>query len=288
VPQWNCACANCEAARAGRIPARTQSSVAVSADGAHWYLINASPDLRSQIEAFLPPGPHEEALRRSPIEAVLLTNADLDHVLGLFLLREGGRLTIHAAAAVRRALLQGLRLDEVLNTFCGVEWHEPTPDFSALPLRDGSASGLSARAILLPGEPPGFARDVEPGNLGHSVAWQIADDATGARALIAPDVAEITDELHAAMENSDAVFLDGTFWSDEELQRVKPLARTAREMGHLPVSESLHAPAWRAVRHKVLIHINNTNPILAPGSSERAQVEAAGMMLGEDGMDFEL
>jgi pyrroloquinoline quinone biosynthesis protein B len=262
--------------------------VAVSADGERWFLINASPDLRTQIEAFRRAGHDEDALRHSPVEAVLLTNADLDHVLGLFLLREGERLSIHATAAVRRALTQGLRMEQVLNAFCGVEWREPTADFAPLPLRDGSASGLSARAILLPGTAPGFTPGTDHGAEGHSVAWQIADDATGARALVAPDVAEITGELHAAMEGSDAVLLDGTFWSDDELQRVKPSARTAREMGHLPVCESLRTPAWQRTRHRAFIHINNTNPILASDSPERAEVEAAGILLAEDGMEFEL
>lgn len=287
MPQWNCACSNCTAARAGRIPARTQSSVAISADGARWFLVNASPDLRAQLEAFLPPS-HPAALRSSPIEAVLLTNADLDHVLGLFLLREGERFTIHATAAVRKTLANSLRLDEMLAAFCGVTWSEPTLSLSPLLLRDGKPSGLTARGILLPGAPPFFDRASSATEAGHSLAWQIADESTGARVLIAPDVAALTPELAAAMQDSAAVFLDGTFWSEDELRRLKPSARTASEMGHWPVCESYHTFSRLPARHKVYLHINNTNPILAPGSPERATVEAAGIYLGEDGMDFEL
>jgi len=288
LPQWNCACANCQAARTGRIPARTQSSVAVSADGAHWFLINASPDLPVQMEALRPREGGVGSLRSSPIEALLLTNADLDHVLGLLLLREGERLTVHATAAVRGTLVDGLRLEALLNTFCGVTWCEPTAEFSVLRLRDGSTSGLKARAIGLPGSAPRFAPNGSKIVEGHSVAWQIADETSGTRALIAPHVSAITPELDEAMNESDAVLFDGTFWSNDELQKVRTSARTAAEMGHLPVCESLRALGQGKARHKVFIHLNNTNPVLAPGSVERAKVEAAGIAIGEDGMEFEL
>jgi pyrroloquinoline quinone biosynthesis protein B len=219
---------------------------------------------------------------------VLLTNADLDHTLGLFLLREGGPVTIYATKAVRQTLCESLHLDKILNRFCGVRWCAPGLTFAPLVRRDGSASGLSARVIPLPGEKPSFAENEKSADSGYSIAWQILDQATGKRSLIAPHVSEITGPLRDAMIESEAVLFDGTFWADDELQRLKPSARTARQMGHLPVRESVNALGALRARHKALVHINNTNPILAPGSPECRQVEAAGIAVGEDGMEFDL
>jgi pyrroloquinoline quinone biosynthesis protein B len=262
--------------------------VSVSADGVHWYLINASPDLRVQIEGFPPLQPRPGSGRNSPVEGVLLTNADLDHVLGLFLLREGEPLILHATEAIRQTLSGALRLDQLLGAFCGVTWRAPTSEFSPLTFRDGSASGLYGRAIFLPGTQPLFAAGLISGHEGHSIAWQIADGPTGARLLVAPDVVAMTAELRDAMAQSEAVLLDGTFWSSDEMSGVKRSARSASEMGHLPIRGSLETLRKLRARYKVYIHINNTNPILAPDSSERALVEEAGIAVGEDGMELEL
>jgi pyrroloquinoline quinone biosynthesis protein B len=263
--------------------------VALSADGKRWFLLNASPDLRTQIEAFPPLQPSPAPLRNSPIEAILLTNADLDHVLGLFLLREGGPLQVHAPLEVRVALSSALRLTKVLNSFYGVTWHEPPFDFSPLLLPDGARSGLSYRAIPLPGHPPRFVSHRLLGVDGHSVAYEMKDDRTGAVLLAAPDVAALTRPLQEAITRADAILFDGTFWRGPELQSVRSGARTAGEMGHLPVSEgSLDALREAPARHKIFLHINNTNPMLAASSDERAQVEKAGITVGCDGMEFEL
>ena len=289
LPQWNCACANCRAARQGSIPSRTQSSVAFSADGRRWFLLNASPDLRAQLEAFPPLQPDPATLRNSPIQAILLTNADLDHILGLFLLREGGPLHIHAPLEVRVALSSALRLSKILDSFCGVTWHEPPLAFSPLLLPDGAPSGLSYRAIPLPGNPPRFVSSRLLGVDGHSVAYEIMDDRTGRRLLAAPDVAALTEDLRESIARADAILFDGTFWRGPELQSVRSGARTAWEMGHLPISEgSLDALRDTPARPKIYVHINNTNPILAASSVERAQVEKAGVAVGSDGMEFEL
>jgi pyrroloquinoline quinone biosynthesis protein B len=189
---------------------------------------------------------------------------------------------------VRATLVAGLRLEEVLNTFCGLTWCEPSTEFRPIPLRHGAASGLSARVIPLPGAAPRFAGDRESSDDGHSVAWEIVDEASGRRVLIAPHVAAITKKLDEALDQADAVLFDGTFWSDDELQRVKPSARTASQMGHLPVRESFRQLKPRKARWKVYVHINNTNPILEAGSPERTEVEAAGVAIGEDGMEFDL
>ncbi|MCE0523308.1 MAG: pyrroloquinoline quinone biosynthesis protein PqqB [Methylacidiphilales bacterium] len=289
MPQWNCHCPNCRDARAGWLASLTQSSVALSADGKAWFLVNASPDLRTQIEAF--PGLHPQgpSLRQSPIEAVLLTNADLDHVLGLFLLREGNCLSIHATGAVRETLSKGLRLDALLGSFCGATWHEPPfDDHQPLKMRDGTKTGLSYRTIALAQTQPLYFREGAAKG-AQSVAYEIRDDRTGGRLLIAPDVESLTPELTAALEKADAILFDGTFWSNDELQRVNGTARTALEMGHLPIeTHSLKALRGLRARHRIFLHINNTNPILRPGSPERKEIEAANLTVGHDGLEFEL
>jgi pyrroloquinoline quinone biosynthesis protein B len=289
LPQWNCGCANCGAARDGRIPVRTQSSVAISADRRRWILVNASPDVRAQFEGFEPLRPQRGFARHSPVNTVLLTNADLDHTLGLLLLREGGPLWVYATGTVRETLEHGLRMSAILNAFNRVSWTEPSSDFTLLDQEAGAAAGLYGRAIPLPGEAPVYGRDQHGTSAGHSVAYQILDRQTGARLLIAPDVAEISAPLAQALDESEAVLFDGTFWSETELLQVKPGARTARGMGHLPIGEgSLEALRRLPARLKIYLHINNTNPILDPGSWQRREVERAGIQVGEDGLEFAL
>ena len=289
MPQWNCACSNCQDARRGTIPARTQSSVAISAEGEEWFLVNVSADLRAQIEAFPELQPAEKSARNTPIAGVLLTNADLDHILGLFTLREGGPLEIYATPATRRVLVEEMGLEKILGAFSGARWHDvPTEDFGALG-PGGAASRLSFRAIGLGGKPPPFADKGAEGGGIHSVAYEFLDSRSGGRLLVAPDVAAINEPLRLGMQNADAVVLDGTFWDEEELARVRPGAVKASAMGHLPVGEgSLNLLAKLPARHKIYIHINNTNPMLAVSSPQRRAVEAAGIAVGEDGYSFEL
>lgn len=209
--------------------------------------------------------------RNTPLSAILLTNADLDHVLGLFALREGGPVTIYATDSVRRVLTDDLGLERVLERFCGVVWHDPLAEKNFALNGDHS---LQCRAISLP---------------GGSVAYLMIDQRTGARVLAAPDVAEINDPLREAINDSIALFFDGTFWSADELRQTKPGARTAAQMGHIPISDgSLDVLAQSSARHKVYIHINNTNPILAASSPERMAVEKAGIIVGFDGLEFEI
>ncbi len=219
-----------------------------------------------------------------------MTNADLDHVLGVFALREGGPLNIYAADIVRKTLTNPIGLDGVLKAFCGVQWHRPSEkEFVPIKAADGSETDLSCRAIALPGKPPQFAKKPNLAKGVHSLAWEFRDSRTNGSLLVAPDVAEITAPLRRAMELADAVIFDGTFWSAGELGRVKRGAVDARKMGHVPVrDESLGALAKLRARTKVYIHINNTNPILAADSAERARVEKAGIIVGEDGFEFEV
>jgi pyrroloquinoline quinone biosynthesis protein B len=289
LPQWNCGCDNCCDARQKRIPPLTQSSVAIRDDRGAWYLINASPDLRAQICSCPDLQPASGVLRGTPIAGVLLTNADLDHVTGLLFLREGGRLQIHATRAVRETLTQCLGLQAILDAFCGVDWHEP-PQTKFAPLTgiDGAEGSLACRAIVLPGGPPLFARGMQQDG-AHSVAYCIRDRNTGGRLLVAPDVGGCNDALAEAINESDAVLFDGAFWSDDELVRIKPKAPTAAEMGHVTIKDrSLALLRNSPATHKIYIHINNTNPVLSPGSPERSAVEAAGIVVGYDGLEIEI
>lgn len=288
LPQWNCACANCKAAREGKIPSRTQSGIAINPGVGTWILINASPDLRAQIEAFPGLQPRGSSARNSPVSNIFLTNADLDHVLGLLLLRERGeRFCVHCTAAVRETLRSTLQIDALLARYCGIEWFDLPGTMTPLEIQ-GKSTGLMFRAISLPGTPPRYTTQAQP-STGQSVALEFADSQGGPRLLLAPDVAAIIPELRFAMDAADAVIFDGTFWSADELQQVDPSARTALEMGHLPVSGgSLEVLRGLRARRRVYTHINNTNPILQPGSPERLEVEKAGVIVGEDGMEFEL
>ena len=286
MPQWNCACANCRAARRGEIPARTQSGVALSADGEHWFLVNASPDLRQQIEGFPPLHPMSAARRITPIQAVLLTNADLDHVLGLLLLREGKRLPVYAPDGAHAALTHDFPLDQLMGSFAGLDRRGVGESFAPLKLASGEATPLSFRALPLASSPPPYV--TKPMSGVQSVAYQLLDEETGGRVVVAPDVGAITPALAAAMEESALVLFDGTFWSDDELSALRPGARTATEMGHLPIRKASLPVLRRLTGRRVFMHINNTNPILAAASRERAETVAAGVEIGEDGQEFSI
>jgi len=265
LPQWNCLCANCAAARNGEIAPQTQSSVAVSADDQRWFLVNASPDLPRQIESTRALQPQLGSLRNSPIAGVLLTNADLDHTLGLLLLRQQQTpVLVYTSDATRSALDW---LEPLLHPFGGSNWRTASGDFNSL------SRGLAFRAI----------------ELHKSNAFQLRDEVSGRAVLVAPVVGELTAELRDAVNTSDVILFDGTFWNDDELRAVRRDARSAREMNHLPISDSSlallrHSPA----RRKIYMHINNTNPILMPGSRERALVQQAGIEIACDGLEINL
>jgi pyrroloquinoline quinone biosynthesis protein B len=265
LPQWNCACPNCIAARAGKIAQQAQSSVAISGDDERWFLINSSPDLAQQIERAPALQPRPDSPRNTPIAGVFLTNADLDHGLGLLLLRQQETpLPVYATEETREALDW---IEMVLKRFCGVEWRPVSRDF--IPL----SKTLAFRAISLSG----------------SIALQFRDQQSNATVLVAPAVGDLSDELCDAVKTSDVVLFDGTFWKDDELLAFRPNARRAREMNHLPIADGSldflrHSPTGR----KMYTHINNTNPILMPGSRERAQLERAGIEIACDGLEIVL
>jgi pyrroloquinoline quinone biosynthesis protein B len=268
LPQWNCACVNCVAARAGKIGPQTQSSIAIGADSQKfqsWWLINASPDLPRQIESATQLQPRGNNSRNTPIAGVFLTNADIDHALGVLLLRQQEKpLVVYATDETRTALAW---LDRALARFCGIEWRTVIPKFQSFD------STLAFRAIELP----------------ESIAFQFRDDTSGRTALFAPSVGSLTEQLRDAVHTSDLVMFDGTFWSNEELGRVRPGARSAREMNHLPINDgSFDVLRQSPARRKFYIHINNTNPILMPGSRDRVQVEQGGIEVARDGLEIVL
>jgi len=236
--------------------------VAVSGDEKEWWLINATPDLPSQIAGFAPLQPAEKS-NTSPIAGILLTDAEIDHVIGILLMRERhSPLPVYTSAEVREKLRW---LDELMQPFCRIEWRELPRQFVKL------ADGIGLRGTELP----------------RSVAFQLKAN-RNRLLVVAPAVNTITGELDDALQEADAIFFDGTFWSNKELAAHREAAPSALEMGHMPVERSLGFLTEASAPRKIYIHINNTNPILTPGSPERRAVESAGITVGYDGMEFEL
>lgn len=297
LPQWNCGCPQCDAARAGdpAVPPRTQSSVAVSADGVRWVLLNASPDVRAQLSAH--PALHPGTLRRSPIDAVLLSNADIDHALGLFVLREGGAPAIYSTRRVRRALVDGLRVVPVLSAYGAVSLHDVAPgEVIAVRDRAGHDTGLRARAFAVASKPPPYMLPLltpdEAADLmaGDTVGWELLDADGATAVLYVPGVKVLDESLRARCAAARLVLLDGTCYTDDELVALGASQKTARAMGHAPLSgDGGLVEFLRGVDgpRKVLVHINNTNPILRADSPERAALAAEGITVGMDGMLLE-
>lgn len=288
VPQWNCGCPNCaEARRGGR--GRTQSSVAISTDGGRWILLNASPDLRTQLAAHQVLWP--QGARGTPIRAVVLTDGEIDHTLGLLLLREGAaRLPVYAPAGVSTLLADQWPVFRILSAYAGVE-PRPLPDGQAVPLADlsGASLGISCTAVAMARRPPRYARTTSAG--AFDVGLRLRDDRTGGTLAYIPTAGAVDNAVRTVACGADILMFDGTFWSDGELQAAGVNAPTARAMGHLAVGGpggSLELLPRLGAKRTVLVHINNTNPILCRASPERAQVEAAGIVVGDDGMEFEL
>jgi pyrroloquinoline quinone biosynthesis protein B len=290
VPQWNCGCKNCADARAGGAGARrTQSSVAVSADGARWILLNASPDLGVQLathRALWPRG-----ARGTPLGAIVLTDGEIDHTLGLLLLRESAaRLPVYAPPGVAALLGEKWPLFRVLSAYAGVESRTLTED-GAVALADlgGVPLGISCRATALARRPPRYAGAAPAGTC--EVGLRLADERTGATLAYIPTAGAVDDAVRRVAAGADLLLFDGTFWSDGELRAAGVDAPPARAMGHVPVGGpggSAELLPGVGAKRTVLVHINNTNPILCRTGPERARVEAAGITVGDDGMEFEL
>ena len=292
-PQWNCDCANCRAVRAGTFHGkpRTQTQVAITQDGRTWFLLGASPDLRTQIE-FTPELHPREGLRQSPIAGVVLGNADVDHVLGLLLLRELQPLRIYATASVRSILVKdnsmfGM-LQRVANQAKWIDFGLELP-FPLLNSRDED-SGMRCSALSLGTHYPAYVTAERQSQLalGEASLGFIVTAPSGPRFAYMPAVPHLDDRLLDQLNACDVLLFDGTFWSDDELIRVQGGGQTAQQMGHIPVEKTLVRLA--GVRHprKIFLHINNTNPMLDEASPEHRAVRDAGWEIAEDGWQFTL
>ena len=288
-PQWNCWCPSCRVARAEprRAVPRSQSSAAVSADGHRWFLLNASPDVREQLARL--PTPTPAGSRHVPVEGIVVTDAELDHTVGILLLREARHLQLCGTSSVIRVLEEDSRILPVTRAFAEVKVTTMEPQSKiSLCYRDGGFSGLTVESFVVPAGPPRFAREDIP---GHTVGLIVRDQATGGACAFVPGCGDLDPSLLERLAAVDLVLFDGTFWTDDELIRLDIGDRTARQMDHLPVSGpggSLERLAALPVRHKVYSHINNTNPMLLEDSPERALVESRGLRVGADGMRFTL
>ncbi|KIL99485.1 Coenzyme PQQ synthesis protein B [Paramagnetospirillum magnetotacticum MS-1] len=293
-PQWNCGCDNCQRARSGDMaaPARTQSSLAVSADGLRWVLLNASPDLAAQIKAnpvLHPP----VGGRGSPIVAAVVTNADVDHIAGLLTLRECHRFAIHATRRVVGVLGANAIFNVVNPAFApriAVSLEEPT----AIRDADGIATGLSVTAFAVPGKIALWLEDPDAPNFGSvpedTVGLEISDGECN-RFFYLPGCASLPPELAERLRGADLVVFDGTTWTDDEMIRKGFSNKTASRMGHMAMSGedgTIAAFALLDVKRRVFVHINNTNPVLLADSPERQAAEEAGWDIGFDGMEITL
>ncbi len=291
-PQWNCACVNCSGLRKGLIPAqpRTEESIGFSADGSNWYLINASPSIRTQIESFGPLHPHRS--RSTPIQAIFLTNGDLDHCLGLLSLRENHRLVLYATDSVRRGFTEGNVLYRTLQRFAEqVTWRTLKLDVEEPVLRaDGEPSGLTVTAVAVPGKLPIHLEGlVSSGEADVNVGLRFRQWTDGGVLAYFPAVGRITPSVLQALEGAGCVMFDGTFWSSDELSAPGFLEKSAEDLAHCPVGGSegsLSMLSKVAAPRRVFIHINNTNPMVREDSHERQLVEAAGWEVAWDGMEI--
>jgi pyrroloquinoline quinone biosynthesis protein B len=281
VPQWNCRCDVCRLAWAGdpRVEARTQASLAVSADNEHWALLNASPDLRAQIQAN--PDLHPRGDKRgSPIGAVLLTGAEIDQTAGLLNLRERSAFTLHGTAASLAAIADNPMFSALAPDVVTRRALMPGQRFMLV-------SGIEAELFLVPGKVPLYLEGDDPDTASESAANVGVEIAAGAARLVyVPGAAAVTQAMRQRFEMADVVMFDGTMLTDDEMIRSGTGTKTGRRMGHMPLEGpegSLTALAGLRAR-RILVHINNTNPILIDGSPERRRIESAGWEVAEDGL----
>ncbi len=290
-PQWNCNCRNCAGLRAGTLSAtpRTQSSLAVSDSGKDWLLVNASPDLRAQLES-CPALQPARSVRDTAIAAVLIVDAQIDHTTGLMTLREHTqRLPVYCTPSVHADLTGGYPLLEVLESYCGVDWR-PVDAIGRVPFEVPEIPGVSLDPIPLPSEAPPYSPRRHNPAEDDTIGVVFIDKASGQRCLYAPGLGEWTESLLEEARRADCLLIDGTLWNDAELMEQGAASKTGREMGHLAQSGSRGMLSQLAELggRKILIHINNTNPILDESSAEAARLTELGIEIAYDGMEIEL
>lgn len=283
LPQWNCGCDNCNLARTGAIPSQTQSSIAISADGDNWAVLNASPDMREQMARA--PQLHPTGLRISPLCSVLLTNGDIDHIAGLLTLREQQAFSLFATREIHKVLEDNPVFAALNPTFVT---HEAIELEHAVEI----APGLRATLFAVPGKVPLYleGETVQTDLIGEqTVGVHLSASATDAYYI--PGCALINDDLRNRLRGAAAVFFDGTLWQDDEMVRAGLSQKTGKRMGHMSMSGpdgSMAAFEDLDVARKIYVHMNNTNPVLRPDAPERAIAQKAGWMIAEDGLEIEL
>ncbi|MGA2211833.1 MAG: pyrroloquinoline quinone biosynthesis protein PqqB [Bryobacteraceae bacterium] len=290
-PQWNCACQQCQRLRSGTFKGqpRSQAQIAISEDGAAWTLLNASPDIRSQIEATPCLWPDSKATQlHSPIQAVVITAAEADTVAGLLSLREFQPLDIYATASVLRILREDNSLFALLDRVPHqASWKEIQPDV------EFSLGELDFQPFTLPGGFPGFVSPNRQSELvaGEAVLGLLIDSPSGGRMAYLPGVAKVEEFWREWLDECDLLLFDGTFWTEDELCRVRGGGKPASAMGHLALSGpcgSLAALSNLKCARKIFFHVNNTNPILDESSPAYAQVRDAGWEVARDGMEIRI
>jgi pyrroloquinoline quinone biosynthesis protein B len=291
-PQWNCNCPNCKGFRAGSLRARerSQSSIAVRGqDPASWVLVNASPDIRAQLQSSTAMQPNR-AIRDTAITAIVLCDGQVDHTTGLYMLRESSRpWPVWCTDSTYADLTRGNPIFGVLQHFCGI-------DRRALRLDESfgidGVNDVGWRALAVASKPAPYSPNRESPVPGDNVALVLEDRPSGATVVYAPGLAGIDPALWSAMQTAACVLVDGTFWSDDEMIRLGVSKKRARDLGHLPQSgpQGMLEMLGRlpAATRKILIHINNTNPILDEDSSERAELARRGIEVAYDGMEISL
>ena len=294
VPQWNCGCRVCLTARSDPELRRTQASIAVSADGAHWFLVNASPDLRQQLIATPQLHPRDGKLRHSPIAGVILTNGEIDAVAGLLSMREGSPFTIYAHAKVL-SILRDNSIFNVLNEK-NVQRRAVEVEQAFEPaLPDGSPSGIEVLSFAVPGKSAWYLEGkAHPGGgegAGDTLGLKISDKVSGKYFYFLAACAEVTDELKSRLAGAPLIFFDGTVWRDDELIVAGLGSKTGKGMGHIAMSGkggAIEALSGLDIGQKVFLHINNSNPALLHDSAERKQAERAGWQIPADGTEITL
>jgi pyrroloquinoline quinone biosynthesis protein B len=290
-PQWNCNCPNCRGYRAGALPgvARTQSSIVVG-DRDAWVLVNASPDILAQLRANpdLQPG---RMMRDSALVAVILVDGQVDHTTGLYMLREAARpWHIWCTDSTYADLTRGNPILSVLSHYCRIEHHRI--DLSADAFAVDAVPGVRFRALPVASKPAPYSPSRDSPLKGDNIALLIEDEESGRTALYAPGLGAMDDEVWNAMRCAACVMVDGTFWTDDEMIRLGLSRKYARDMGHLPQTGPGGMLEWLtrlpSATRKILIHINNTNPILNDSSAEAAELGRRGIEIAWDGMEIEL
>ena len=289
-PQWNCNCPNCDGVRKGTINAkrRTQSSIAVSSNDVDWLLFNTSPDILTQFQQF-PESQPARSIRDTAFKSIVLLDAQIDHTTGLFMLRESKTpLNIYCTDMVYEDLTTGNPIFKILEHYCGVNWHQihTTEDNAFVP---EGISNIKVKAIPLSSKAPPYTPHRHDPHEGDNLGILLEDLTTGEKTFYAPGLGQIESHIKPYMEEADCLLVDGTCWTNDEMKSLGIANKMSLDMGHLPQSGPggmIEVLRPLPAKKKVLIHINNTNPILREDSEQREQLTQEKIEVAYDGMDF--